>query len=105
MAAVQSRGPVSCDTSPESSNTYPSRALTIKQVAHLTSLSRAHIYALIARNLFPAPAKIGRKSIWSQYEIVAWLKARFAERNAVGCSAQRTPSSNRRRGGPQADGR
>lgn len=60
------------------SNIY---ALNLKQVVALTKLSRAHVYALIARGLFPAPGKIGRKSIWDGREIEHWLEARFAERD------------------------
>jgi prophage regulatory protein len=56
------------------------RALPIKEVVRLTSLSRAHIYLLISEGKFPAPAKIGRRSIWHGQEVELWLEARFAER-------------------------
>lgn len=56
------------------------RALSLKQVVELTNVSKAHIYALIARGEFPQPAKIGRRSIWAAREVERWLEARFAER-------------------------
>ena len=56
------------------------RAVSLKQVVELTNLSKGHVYALIARGAFPAPAKIGRKSIWNQREVELWLAERFAER-------------------------
>ena len=56
------------------------RALSIKDVVRLTSLSRAHIYLLISEGKFPAPAKIGRRSIWHGQEVAAWIEARFAAR-------------------------
>jgi prophage regulatory protein len=59
------------------------RAISLKQVMELTSLSKAHIYALIARREFPAPGKVGKRSIWPSNEIDDWLTARFAERPAA----------------------
>ena len=65
--------------SPSSDNS-DARTLTLKQVIGLTSLSKAYIYELIALGLFPAPAKVGRKSLWLAREVNAWVEARFAER-------------------------
>lgn len=55
-------------------------ALSIGDVVRLTGLSRAYVYALIGRGEFPSPAKVGRRSIWSRMEVLAWLDCRFAER-------------------------
>ena len=77
MTAARSREAVPSGTARLHGNI---RALSLKQVVELTNLSKAHIYALIARGAFPQPAKIGRKSIWDTREIEFWLAARFAER-------------------------
>lgn len=62
------------------SSSAPIRALSLKQVVELTNLSKAYLYELIARGLFPAPAKVGRKSIWDKREVELWLEERFAQR-------------------------
>lgn len=55
-------------------------ALSLRDVVRVTSLSRAHVYALIVKGNFPAPAKVGRRSIWDANEVEAWVRARFQER-------------------------
>lgn len=64
----------------QSSTTVGVSALSMREVCALTGLCRSHVYSLIAKGMFPRPAKIGRRSIWSRAEVVAWLEARFAER-------------------------
>lgn len=70
--------------SPHGADHQPSTtaALCLREVAQLTGISRAYIYELMARGEFPRPAKVGRRSIWSRVEVVAWLDCRFAERAA-----------------------
>ena len=77
--ALKRDAPPSHETDSGSSSP-PLRALSLKQVTEHTSLSKAHVYALIARGEFPSQAKIGRKSVWSQREVELWLEERFAER-------------------------
>lgn len=57
-------------------------ALSLKDVCKRTALCKAYIYQLIALKSFPAPARVGRRVIWNEAEITAWLAARFAERDA-----------------------
>lgn len=80
MPRALPRKAVSSDAAAATVSGPPVRALSLKQVVVQTSLSRAHVYALIARGEFPAPGKIGRKSIWDAREIEHWLEARFGER-------------------------
>jgi prophage regulatory protein len=90
------RGPArNSALSPASENT-DARTLTLKQVVELTSLSKAYVYKLIALGLFPAPAKVGRKSMWLAREVSAWVEARFAERSPASDRMKRNP-----RGGDQ----
>ena len=37
----------------------------------------------IAEGRFPRPTKLGRISAWSENEVLAWIEARKAERNAA----------------------
>lgn len=54
---------------------------TIGEVCAVTRLSRASIYRLMARGLFPKPVKIGMaKSVWPVTEVKAWVAARVAAR-------------------------
>ncbi|ATI82881.1 helix-turn-helix transcriptional regulator [Sphingobium yanoikuyae] len=55
-------------------NTQPERFLRISDVVARTALSRSHIYALISREAFPAPRKLGLKcSRWIESEVDAWI--------------------------------
>ena len=61
-------------------------ALTIlrrKQVEHRTGHGRTAIYRGIADGTFPAPIKIGPRSVgWLESEVSDWIKARIASRGA-----------------------
>jgi prophage regulatory protein len=54
------------------------RALNLAQVLERTSMGRTYIYAAIQDGTFPRPAKIGRRSLWNEDAIDAWLAATFA---------------------------
>lgn len=55
-------------------NPQPERFLRINDVVARTALSRSHIYALIGREQFPAPRKLGAKcSRWIESEVDAWI--------------------------------
>ena len=54
--------------------------MPMRQVAARLAVSRQHIYALIAEQAFPAPLKIGRRSLWREDEVNAWLEARSQAR-------------------------
>lgn len=60
-----------------------SKVMRMPQVAGNTGLSRASIYAMIARGDFPRPIKLGERAVgWRSEEIDAWLAAR-----PMGCAA------------------
>ncbi len=63
-------------------NTPVSRLIGIAEVKQITSLGRTSIYEAIGRGEFK-PAKLGRKTVFSESEIVAWVNARLAERQIV----------------------
>lgn len=56
--------------------------IDLPAVKEITSLSRSTIYAKIKQRSFPAPAKIGRASRWSRNEVMAWISAQLADRDA-----------------------
>jgi prophage regulatory protein len=56
------------------------RLIRLPQVEHLTSLKRAHIYALARRGQFPKPLKVGaRASAWRESLVLAWIQERIRE--------------------------
>lgn len=63
----------------------PSQAgLTVlrrRQVEARTGLGRSSIYALIARDQFPAPIRLSVNTVgWLEHEIDRWIAARIDER-------------------------
>lgn len=51
--------------------------LRMPQVVEMTGVSRAHIYALIARGEFPRPVRIGKRAVgWMVNDVEAWISAR-----------------------------
>jgi prophage regulatory protein len=58
------------------------RLLTLEGVLALTSFSKNHIYSMVKTGDFPAPAKFGRASRWSEAEVSEWITSKF-ERNAM----------------------
>jgi prophage regulatory protein len=54
------------------------RAVKIDVVMDRTGFGRTRVYAMIKNGEFPAPAKFGRQSRWSEKAIDAWLAERFA---------------------------
>lgn len=61
----------------------PDRFLRLPDVQSAVGLRRAMIYRTIAEGRFPRPTKLGRISAWSENEVLAWIEARKAERNAA----------------------
>jgi len=64
------------------------RFLRLAEVELMTGLSRPTIYRLIKRHAsegggFPAPVKVSRMSLWIEAEVLAWIEARAAERDAA----------------------
>lgn len=56
--------------------------MTIEQLTSALNCSRAYIYAEMKKHAFPAPIKLGRKSLWLSDETDAWLAERRAQRDA-----------------------
>jgi prophage regulatory protein len=62
----------------------PQRILRRAEVEQTTGLPRATIYDKIAKGMFPRPIKLGERSVgWLETEIIAWQKARIAERDGA----------------------
>jgi predicted DNA-binding transcriptional regulator AlpA len=63
--------------------TYPTekRLLRMPEVCRQTGLGRSSVYRLIKLGLFPAPRKLGERSVaWYQREIDTWVESGW-ERN------------------------
>lgn len=74
QASVNDRKEESPVTTPS-----PERLMTIREVIVRTSLSRAHIYALIKKGEFPSQRRLGNKCArWVESEIDAWTKGIIA---------------------------
>ncbi|WP_395679489.1 helix-turn-helix transcriptional regulator [Dokdonella sp.] len=55
----------------------------LRDITRETGMRRSSIYAAMKALGFPAPAKVGRASLWSRASVIEWLDARFAERGAA----------------------
>jgi len=68
-------------------NFLPERLMPMPEVNRTTRMSRAEVYRRMKRPLseggFPQPVKLGRASAWPESEVLAWVEARKAERNAA----------------------
>jgi prophage regulatory protein len=67
----------------------PDRLLPLAAVLERVPISRSRIYEMIAEGSFPAPAKIGKRSLWSQARLDAWIAAQVerAEKPTGGAAA------------------
>ena len=55
--------------------------LRLPQVINTTGLPRSSLYAKIAEGEFPAPIKLGQRSVgWSAAEVEAWIDTRISQR-------------------------
>lgn len=58
------------------------RFMRINEVMHVSALSRAQIYALIARGQFPKQIKLGEKAAgWLASEVYEWMEQRVSARD------------------------
>lgn len=54
-----------------------SRFLRLPEVMHRVSLGKTAIYAMIKREEFPAPIKLGRASVWEENAVDTWIKSKI----------------------------
>jgi predicted DNA-binding transcriptional regulator AlpA len=57
----------------------PERLLPMRAVRDQVALHPATVYGLIKAGEFPQPIKMGRRSLWIESEVQAWIQARIAE--------------------------
>ncbi|HET7663855.1 MAG TPA: AlpA family phage regulatory protein [Rhodanobacteraceae bacterium] len=55
--------------------------LTFCETSAKVGLGRTSIYAGIASGTFPAPVKVGTRSLWVASELDQWIADRIAERD------------------------
>jgi len=53
------------------------RLISLPEVSSITSLKKTSIYKLISAGEL-RPIKLGRKTVFSQEEVIAWVNARLA---------------------------
>ena len=60
------------------------RFLQLRDVLHLTSLSRSQIYRLVSAGTFPKPVPLGLHRVaYLESEVSDWIQARIDERAAA----------------------
>jgi prophage regulatory protein len=60
------------------------KILRCSDVEQATGLPCATIYDKMSKGKFPRPVKLGERSVgWIEAEIIAWQKARIAERDGA----------------------
>ena len=60
------------------------RILRRPAVETTTGLSRSTIYQHMQAGIFPKPIRLGPKAVgWLESEVLAWIEARTAERDAA----------------------
>ncbi len=63
---------------------YSPRILRRPAVEDITGLSRSTIYQHMQAGIFPKPVRLGPKAVgWLEAEVLAWIEARTAARDAV----------------------
>lgn len=54
-----------------------SRFLRLPEVMHRVSLGKTAIYAMIKREEFPAPIKLGLASVWEERAVNDWIRSKI----------------------------
>ena len=63
----------------------PDQILKRPRVQELTSLPVSTLYAWVAQGRFPAPVRLGLRSVgWRRSDVQGWLDSRVSAREAVG---------------------
>lgn len=55
-----------------SAKQYPAH-IPINSVREITSFSKSHVYACIQKAGFPAPKKLGSRSLWNSADVQQWM--------------------------------
>lgn len=56
------------------------RILRIREVLYRTGLSRSVFYLHLKNGTFPAPIKIGKRSVgWAEAQVSAWINQQIAQ--------------------------
>lgn len=66
----------------ESNSATATRFIALPEVIKITSLQKTALYQLIKAGEL-RPVKLGRKTVFSEAEIFAWVNARLASRTAA----------------------
>lgn len=60
------------------------RFIKLREVMEITSLARSTVYKFVAEGRFPAQVALGGNCVaWVENEVVEWVEARVAERDAA----------------------
>lgn len=57
----------------------PERLLPMRAVRDQVALHPATVYAMVKAGEFPRPIKMGRRSLWVESEVQAWITERIKE--------------------------
>lgn len=68
---------------PNHSNTeHPNRLIRLKEVIHISGLSRASIYSFMEEGIFPQSVSLGARAIgWRYQDIQNWIQEKIQERD------------------------
>jgi prophage regulatory protein len=78
--AGQHGGPKRTDPTRDTGYPLGKRLLRLPEVSHVVGLRRSTIYGMVNRGTFPAPKKLGGRSVaWLQSEIESWITAKDHE--------------------------
>ncbi len=69
---------------PQASPPDADRLIQVREVIHLTSVSRTQLHRLVKSGSFPRPCKIGTaRKAWSLEDVRRWIADRRAEANVT----------------------
>jgi prophage regulatory protein len=72
-----SGSPTRISPSPEAGIPPSKQLLRLRDVSRMVGLGRSSIYRLVSLGTFPAPKKLGARSVaWLQSEVESWIDAR-----------------------------
>lgn len=57
------------------------KLVELSPVLDTAGLSRSELYRRVSRGTFPKPCKVGRRSLWVDAEVQAWVAEQIAERD------------------------